>query len=234
MARSAAQQVATPEATPPAVLVASNDVMPAHLSADSSRGNENVGSAVAIPRIKLLQKMSNQVDKHHAEYIEGAEPGLYYNSVTNEVYGERVCVISLNFTVGWAVWRDIDAGGGYLGTYNTEAEAQSIVAEQDNPKEYDVSETHSHVLLTVNPNTGEISNTPCIMDFASSKLPVSRNWNSNIGLRGGDRFASVWTLGAVSKESRSGKVFMNTTVDWLGWATKEHFDAAAAFYEQYK
>ena len=39
-------------------LVASTDTLPAHLKAVEGvgRGNENVGSAVQIPRIKLLQR----------------------------------------------------------------------------------------------------------------------------------------------------------------------------------
>ena len=30
-----------------------------------NRGNENVATALAIPRIKQHQKMSDEVDKHH-------------------------------------------------------------------------------------------------------------------------------------------------------------------------
>ena len=32
------------------------------------------------------------------------------------------------------------------------------------------------------------------MDFASSKLRVSREWNTQIGQLGGDRFSALWKL----------------------------------------
>ena len=70
MSKSAAVAVASSN------LVASTDKLPAHLvGIDGGRGNENVGNNVQIPRVKLLQKMSNEVDKHHAAYVEGCEPG---------------------------------------------------------------------------------------------------------------------------------------------------------------
>jgi hypothetical protein len=216
------------------LVVASNDAtLPAHLTLASSRGNENVGKAVTIPRLKLLQKMSDQVDKHHALFVEGAEAGLYYNSVTNEIYGEDVYVISLNFTLEYAVWRDMDLGGGYRGNFATLAEANARIAEQENPKEWQANETHAHVLMVLDPTTGEMSSTPCVMDFTSSKLPVSRTWNTNIGLRGGDRFAGVWKLGAVAKESKAGKTFYNTSVEWVGWATEENYKITSELYDKF-
>ena len=73
-------------------LVASTDELPAHLKLveGAGRGNENVGQNVQIPRIKLLQKMSNEVDKHHGSYVEGCEPGHMVNTLTNQNYGTRV------------------------------------------------------------------------------------------------------------------------------------------------
>ena len=45
--------------------------------------------------------------------------------------------------------------------------------------------------MQIDPSTGELG-IPFIMDFASSKLRVSRSWNSQIQTKGGDRFASLW------------------------------------------
>ena len=42
--------------------------MPAHIKEGSGMGNENVTSDhVSIPRVKLLQKMNNEVDPNHSE-----------------------------------------------------------------------------------------------------------------------------------------------------------------------
>lgn len=92
-------------------LVDTADV-PAHLDLSSSRGNENVGANITIPRIKQLQKMSNECDKHHPQHIKGAEPGMFCNTGTGELYGEEIYAISINFTTAFKVWRAIEAGGG--------------------------------------------------------------------------------------------------------------------------
>ena len=219
-----------------APLVSSSDTLPSHLKAVQGvgRGNENVGSNVAIPRVKLLQKMSNEVDKHHANYVEGCEPGHFVNTLTNQNYGSDLYAISLTFKNEFVVWRQLDAGGGYLGAFDSMQEAQDRVNEQDKPSEYDINETHAHVILLKNPTTGELDRTPCIMDFASSKLRVSKNWNSQIGMRGGDRFAGLWKVSGISTENKMGKAFMNCEVSWVGWAMEEDYNAAEALYEKYQ
>ena len=76
-------------------LVSTN--VPAHVLQGTGLGNENVGQNVTIPRVKLLQKMSDEVDKYNSKYIQGAEPGHFLNSLTGQNYGEELYVISLLF-----------------------------------------------------------------------------------------------------------------------------------------
>ena len=40
----------------------------------------------AIPFVRVLQNGSPQVNKQKGEYVEGAEPGKLYNTVTNGLY----------------------------------------------------------------------------------------------------------------------------------------------------
>jgi len=214
-------------------LVASTDKLPAHLvGIDGGRGNENVGNNVQIPRVKLLQKMSNEVDKHHAAYVEGCEPGHLVNTLTNHNYGNDLYCLSLTFKTEFVVWRHL-AGGGYGGAFGSQADAQAYVDAQDKPSEYDINETHAHVILIKNPETGELERSPAIMDFASSKLRVSKAWNSQIGMKGGDRFAGLWKVSGVPTENKMGKAFMNCEVSFVGWAQEEDYKAAEALYEQY-
>jgi hypothetical protein len=216
-------------------LVASTDTLPAHLKAvqGSGRGNENVGQNVTIPRVKLLQKMSNEVDKHHAAYVEGCEPGHLVNTLNNHNYGNDLYCISLTFKLEYVVWRQLDAGGGYGGAFSSMADAEAYVNQQDKPSEWDINETHAHVLLIKDPETGELERTPAIMDFASSKLRVSKAWNSQIGMKGGDRFAGLWKVSGVPTENKMGKAFMNCEVSFVGWAQEEDYKLAESLYEQY-
>lgn len=210
-----------------------NDKVPAHINLEGvGRGNENVGQNVIVPRIKLLQKMSNEVDKHHKEHIKGAEVGDFINTLTKQTMSEIYC-LSLTFKVQWAVWRNMELGGGYGGSFDTEQEAKDCVASQEVPEEWEIKENHAHLLLIIDPETGELDSTPTIFDFTGSKLATSRAWNSKIAMQGGDRFASVWKISSKSVESKSGFSYMNIDLDCEGWADKKYFDVAETLYEQY-
>lgn len=212
-----------------------NDALPAHLQAveGAGRGNENVGNAVTIPRLKLLQKMNNEVDKHHGDYIDGCDVGDFINNLTKQNYGSCVYALSLHFNNEYAVWRDIKKGGGYGGTFSNLTDANEYISKQEVPDEWSADETHGHVLLLKDPNTGELSKTPIVMDFAKSKLRVSKAWNSQIAMKGGDRFAGLWKIAGVSTENKSGQTFMNADVSWVGWAVEDDYKQAEAMYEQF-
>lgn len=215
-------------------LVASTDQLPSHLKAVEGvgRGNEEVGLNVQIPRIKLLQKMSNEVDKHHNAYIEGSEPGQLINTLTNQNYGNSLYVISLKFKTEYVVWRDMEKGGGYGGAFASEQEAKDALDGLEHPNdEYIISETHAHMLLIKDPETGELERAPVIMDFKDSKLRVSKAWNSQLGLKGGDRFAGLWKISGVTTENKRGQAFMNLEVKFVGWAQEADYKVAEEMYE---
>ena len=214
-----------------ALALVDSSELPAHLNMESSRGNENVGANITIPRIKQLQRMSNECDKHHPAHIKGAEPGMFCNTGTGELYGEEIYAISINFTTAFKVWRAIEAGGGIVGEFPTQAEAEAAIdaAEGDNGN-YTANETHTHLLILKDPKTGELSS-PALMDFAVSKLTVSKRWNTAIQMKGGDRFAALWKLSTVSVTSKAGNQYLNIDIDALGWAQKADYDVAASLYE---
>ena len=65
--------------------------LPAHIKLGSGLGNENVQSDhLSVPRVKQLQKMSNEVDENHSDYMEGAKVGDFINTVTGENYGQEM------------------------------------------------------------------------------------------------------------------------------------------------
>ena len=218
-------------------LATKGDQVPAHIlkseayTSGVGRGNEEVGQNLTIPRVKQLQKMSNEVDKHHNDYVEGAEPGDFFNSLTGENYGSELYVISLKFKTEHVVWRDRTVGGGYGGAFQSAEAANKFIAEQEKSEEWACEETHSHVLLIKDPETGDLTRTPVIMDFSRSKLRVSKAWNSQIGMKGGDRFAGLWKLYPVSTANRAGEQFLNLGIDFHGWCIKEDYEAAEALFK---
>ena len=207
--------------------------VPAHVKEASGLGNENVTSDhLQTPRVKLLQQLSNEVDPNHEDYVEGAMPGDFYNTVTNSLLGRALYIINLLFKEEFVVWRKLNKGGGLKGTFPSYKEATDfLTAENLLVADHDVVQTQSHTLLMKDPNTGEIVRTPFLMDFASSKLRVSREWNTQITQLGGDRFSSLWKLSSVQTQNRAAQKFYNLSVENQGWVLEEDYIFAKSAYD---
>ena len=58
---------------------------------DAGQGISNIKQDdLALPFLKVLGQLSPEVNKRDAKHVEGAEPGMIINTVTNEIYdGEK-------------------------------------------------------------------------------------------------------------------------------------------------
>ena len=67
---------------------------------DVSKGFENMTQDdMALPFVRILGQLSPQVTDGDAKYIEGAKPGMIYNTVTSELYdGKKVSRLFLATT----------------------------------------------------------------------------------------------------------------------------------------
>ena len=111
-----------------------------------------------------------------------------------------------------------EIGGGLVGNFKSLAEATDYLTSNDlDVDQHDIIQTQSHLLIKKDAESGELG-IPFIMDFASSKLRVSRSWNSQIQTKGGDRFSVLWKLESVKKANRAGQQFYNLDVTEVGWA----------------
>jgi len=53
---------------------------------DANKGSQNIAQDdLALPFLKVLSHLSPEVNKQHAKYQKGAEPGMIVNTVTNEL-----------------------------------------------------------------------------------------------------------------------------------------------------
>ena len=216
-----------------AISLVSNKV-PAHVKEASGLGNENVGTEhLQTPRVKLLQQMNSEVDPNSPAYIEGSKPGDFIDSVTNENYGTELYVINVHFKEDFVLWKKREAGGGLVGTFSTRQEALDYLANDGLKEEdHEIIQTQSHLLLRKDPETGELIKTPFLMDFASSKLRVSREWNTQINQLGGDRFSALWKLSSIQTQNRASQKFYNLTAENQGWVTEEDYEYAKEGYEK--
>jgi len=226
------KEVAAVTAPKTVVAFLSDDQLPAHVSQGTGAGNENVTSQdMAIPRLDLIQQLSPQLDKNDAKFIEGAQLGHIFNSLTGELYN-HCFLINLHYENKWQVFKDRKFGGGFEGSFDSEAEALAHLDANQLPRQqYNIAETGIHKCLLLN-DQGE-PDQPVLIYMSGSKFKVSKEWNSAIRLKNpnADRFASVWTLSSVGEKNRSGQPYQNFKVDFAGWAPAELYAAAKAAYE---
>jgi hypothetical protein len=70
---------------------------------------------IAIARLMLAQQMSAAVDKQNeSAYIEGLEPGMFYNGLTRENYGNKIYIVPLMSLPKRLYMRPMEDGGGVL------------------------------------------------------------------------------------------------------------------------
>lgn len=217
----------------------SNDIsvvtskVPAHVKEGSKLGNENVSSEhISVPRVKLLQKMNNEVDPNHSEYIEGAKEGDFINTVTGENYGSSMYVVNVHFKEEFVVWKKREKGGGLVGNFPTRKEAEEYLTDNGlETDEYDITQTQIHTLLRLDDETSEISDIPFLFDCASSKLKVSREWNTKIMKQGGDRFSFLWTMSSVPQSNAKGS-WVNIDIRGVDWLKDEIYEKVKSFYSK--
>lgn len=221
--------------------LAPSNLVPEYVNTESNRGNANVNQEdLQIPRIKILQFISDEVKRGTESYIDGAQPGMFINTVTNEL-SEKLYVINVDYDKRWNLWKTRTAGGGLLASCKTAAEANealALAAETDGiklddtariEKTYEIVETPEHACLLINPETGETS--PAVIDMPSTKQKVSKKWNSVLAGMVGDRWAHVFELEATLETNKRNEDYYNYAFKDIGWASAELVAAGEAFWE---
>lgn len=96
----------------------------AFMLGDVGGGMESTDSdTFAIPFLTVLQKGSPQVDEADGRYVEGAKAGMFFNSVTGELYDGKVGVTFLQcaFQRRYIHWGPrAKEGGGFKGEHLVE------------------------------------------------------------------------------------------------------------------
>lgn len=180
--------------------------LPAFLNkAAAPRGSEHVTQEdLVIPRLELVQSLSPCRKKTDQMYIEGAEEGMMFNSVTRELYGPEVKVVPVAFRKEYLLWKDRKAGGGFKGAFPTVAAAEHARSMLEDGDKVEVSDTAQHFCLLLHPD-GRVEE--IVMSLAKSKLKTSRLWNSLIRIAETDSFAKWYRVQGVTQTNANGDEF---------------------------
>lgn len=200
--------------------------VPSYIKQGQNRGNENVSNEdLQLPRIDVLQALSPQINKKKDEYIDGAEVGMLFNTLTGELYPEGVSITPISFVKRHLVWvdRKKDSEGGLRGIFDSADEAEAFVQSQEDEDKLEVVPTAEHLVLL--DDGSEV-----ILSMAKSKMKVSRKFNSLVRLNGGDRFSRRYKITTVDDKSAQGE-FQNIAISNDGYPTEEVYFKAEALYE---
>ena len=151
--------------------------------ADSGMGLENIDKRdLALPFLKLLQSGSDETKKKHAKYVEGAQAGMFYNTVTKKLYdGEKgIEVIPVFYKMTYPEWAPFERREGRPISNDRGA---SVMAEtSQNDKNKDLLKNGNEIIKTANHFVIINGERPekALMTMKSTQLKVSRGWNSLI------------------------------------------------------
>lgn len=143
---------------------------------DTAEGFEQITQAtMAIPFVRILQSLSPQLNKHEAAYVEEAEEGHWFNTITKEVYGPKISVIVLKFDRVYIEWRP--DRGGFVG-YHTPENAERLAVDHTfgNWKMADgnsLQENYVYIVLII----GHEREGVAVLSLSSSMIKMARDWN---------------------------------------------------------
>ena len=148
---------------------------------DSGMGLENIDkSDLALPFLKLLQSGSDETKKRHAKYVEGAEAGMFYNTVTKKLYsGEKgIDVIPVFYKMTYPEWAPFEKKEGRPIHNDRGPGIMSQTTQNDRNK--DMLANGNEIIKTANHFVIILGDRPekALMTMKSTQLKVSRSWNS--------------------------------------------------------
>ena len=220
--------------------------------AEEAQGFEHADrDSFAIPFLQLLQKMSPQVDEGEDGYVEGARPGMYVNTVTEELFpgDPGVLVVPCHYERRFIEWVPRSAGGGFVADHPPEhglklmqqttrdENNRDILPESGN----ELQDTRQHYVLILREDGNW---EPAIVSMTRTAQKASKRWmtmmqNIKWPRKGGGyftppMFSHVYRLGVQRRSNDQGTWYVPNPAKErpLGEGDEELFHAAKGFRDQ--
>jgi hypothetical protein len=197
------------------------------------RGSEGVGiNDLIIPRLSMIQDLSPQRKKNDPAYIPGAEEGMIFNTVSRQLYGNKIFVVPVYYRKEWVLWKDRLKGGGFGGAFANEELAEAERQRKESPDDWAIQDTHQNFVLVVSPEStkGQFIAEEAVMSMSKSQSSIARQLNTMARMAGGDRFSRMYKFEVVPASGTKGDYF-NWKVVQLGATPDALFKRAEEMYE---
>ena len=192
---------------------------------DAGAGFEEASStSYAIPFLQILQSMSPQCKKSDGAYIKGAEEGMLFNTVTQEVFdGEQgIIVIPCHFSQRYVEWKARETGGGFVKEHQSGSVPETSKDDKGRdilPNGNTLVDTRNHYVMIETKDGGL---TPAIIAMTSTQLKKSRQWMSKMqGIKIKDKAGNFVTAPMMSRKYKLTTVpESNEKGSWYGFKTE--------------
>ena len=211
---------------------------------DAAKGLGAIGQEdLALPFLKILGQLSPEVNKRDGKYVEGAEPGMIFNSVSGELYDgvKGINVIPCFYKLEYIEWKDRGEGlGAPVAIYDSSSDIMSKTKPDANykdrlPNGNYIEKTASHFVIV----SGDSPST-ALISMKSTQLKISRKWNSmmsGIKMKGANGMFTPASFSHIYKLKTT--QMSNDKGTWFGWEVskvgpvtdKGLYDQAKAFSE---
>ena len=189
---------------------------------DAAKGLGTIGQEdLALPFLKILGQLSPEVNKRDGKYVEGAEPGMIFNSVSGELYDgvKGIDVIPCFYKLEYIEWKDRGEGpGAPVAIYDSSSDIMSKTKTDANykdrlPNGNYIEKTASHFVIV----SGDSPST-ALISMKSTQLKISRKWNSMMsgikmkcanGMFTPASFSHIYKLKTTQMQNDKGT--------WFGW-----------------
>jgi len=184
--------------------------------------SEVTAEDLSIPFLRILAQLSPQVNKRDGAYVQGAEAGMLFNTVLNEVYdGEQgIQVIPCHYNRRFVEWTPRDSGGGYVQSYETTdpivgTTTRNDIGQDVLPNGNYLANTAQFFVLFLHPELGAQR---ALITMTSTQLKKARKWMTQAqsltakgknGMYTLPLMSQVYTLTTVQEQNDKGT--------WFGW-----------------
>lgn len=197
--------------------------------------------AFAVPFLRILQSNSPQVNEDEDAYTKGAKPGMFFNNVSNELFGKEIVVIPVHYLRSFIEWKP--NRGGFVRDHGPDPRIKDKCVPREEGERHDylengniIQDTRNHYLL-VQREDGSLD--PCILSLSSTGIKHSRKWMSMMRSlliptgAAAPMFSSKYRIKTVLNKNDDGSWYQigekQTAVERIGWISQEELEEVKSF-----
>lgn len=204
------------------------------LASMQGAGMEEVtAKELATPIVRILQANSPQCKRSDGAYVQGAEEGMLFNTLTGEVLDPTITVVPCFFTASEIEWKP--DRGGLVAIHRADDPIANTITEKQTaegktvrvlPNGNELVLTYQHFVLLVKDGKA----VPVVIPMQGAQLKKSRQWNAlmrqqQLMTSGGQpftapSFAYRYRLSTIPEAKDK--------YSWFGWKVELDGDAVTA------